>query len=141
MRLAIWNVRMLFRAGAVNEMMKQMERYKIDVCVCALQEIRWPGKGTVVKKNYVILYSGHKSDKHEYGTGFYICRHNMDNLLDFEPINKKNCKIRIKLKYYNLTLILIHSPTEEKQEALKEEFYNSLEKACDSSSFSICKSV
>jgi exonuclease III len=120
---------MLYRAGAMNEMMKEMERYKIDVC--AFQEIRWPGKGTVVKKNYRILYSGHKSDKHEFGTGFYISRHNMDNLLNFEPINEKICKIRIKLKYYNLTMISTHSPTEEKEEAVKEEFYNSLEKACD----------
>jgi len=45
---------MLYRAGAMNEMVKEMERYKIEVC--ALQEIRWPGKGRVVKKNYMILY-------------------------------------------------------------------------------------
>jgi len=54
----------------------------------------------------------------------------MDNLLDFELINEKICKIRIKLKYYNLT-ISTHSPTEEKEEAVKDEFYNSLEKVCD----------
>jgi hypothetical protein len=38
----------LYRAGAVNELVKDLDRYKIDVC--ALQDIRWPGKGTVVKK-------------------------------------------------------------------------------------------
>jgi len=36
-----------------------MWKYKVDIC--ALQEIRWPGKGTVVKKSYIILYSGHKT--------------------------------------------------------------------------------
>jgi hypothetical protein len=36
----------------------------------------------------MILYSGNKSDKHEFGTGFYISRHNMDYLLDFEHINE-----------------------------------------------------
>ena len=50
--------------------MQVMDKYKLDSC--ALQEISCPGKGTVVKKNYMILYSGHKSDKHEFGTGFYI---------------------------------------------------------------------
>jgi hypothetical protein len=39
------------------------------------------------KKNYMILYCGHKYDKHKSGTGVYICRHIMNNLLYFEPIN------------------------------------------------------
>ena len=34
----------------------------------------------------MILYSGHKSDKHEFATGFYISRHIMDYLLDFETV-------------------------------------------------------
>ena len=50
--------------------MQEMDKYKLDIC--ALQEISCPGKGTEIKKNYTILYSGHKSDKHESGTGFYI---------------------------------------------------------------------
>jgi exonuclease III len=129
MRIATWNVRTLYRAGAMREMVKEMDKYKIDIC--ALQEIRWPGTGTVINKNYVILYSGNKSDKHEFGTGFYISRRNMDNLLDFEPINERMCKIRIKLKYCNLTLILTHAPTEDKDEVVKEDFDNCLEKTCD----------
>ena len=51
------------------------------------------------------LYSGHKSDKHEFQTGFYIGRHIKDNLLDFEPVNERICKIRVKLQYYNVIYI------------------------------------
>jgi hypothetical protein len=51
----------------MREMVKEMDKCKIDIC--ALQEIRWPGKGKVINKNYMILYSGNKSDKHEFGTG------------------------------------------------------------------------
>jgi len=39
-----------------------------------VREIVWSGKGTVVKKKYMILYSGHKRNKHEFGTKFYINR-------------------------------------------------------------------
>jgi hypothetical protein len=35
----------------------------------------------------MILYSIHKSDKHEFATGFYISGHIMDYLLDFETVN------------------------------------------------------
>jgi hypothetical protein len=62
--------------------------YKIDtyVYVCAVQEIRWPGKGTVIKKNYIIFYSGRKNNKNEFGTRFCISRHIMHNFSDFEPV-------------------------------------------------------
>ena len=66
MRIATWNVCMLCRAGTL----KEMDEYKIDVCT--VQKIRWPEKRMVIKKNYVILYGGHKNDKYEFGTGFYI---------------------------------------------------------------------
>ena len=90
----------------MNEWVKEMEKYKIYIC--ALHKIRWPGKGTVIKQNYTILYSEHKSDRHEFGTEYYVSRHIMDNLLDFEPVNETICKIRIKLKYYILTFISTH---------------------------------
>ena len=54
----------------MNELVQEMDKYKLDIC--ALQEISCPRKGAVIKKNYMILYSEHKSDKHESGTGFYI---------------------------------------------------------------------
>jgi len=63
----------------------------------------WPGKGTVIKKICMILCSVH--DKHDFGTGFYMSRHIMDNLLDFAPVSERICKIKVKLTYYNLTWI------------------------------------
>jgi hypothetical protein len=74
-----------------------LDKYTIDVR--AVQEIRWPGKGTVIQKNFMNLRNGHKNDKHEFGTGFCISTHNVHNLLEFEPVKERICKIRIKLKY------------------------------------------
>jgi hypothetical protein len=31
----------------MNELLKEMEKYKVDIC--AVKEIRWPGQGTVIK--------------------------------------------------------------------------------------------
>jgi hypothetical protein len=83
------------------------------------------------KKNNVNLYSGNKNGTHEFGTGFYVNRRIMDNITDFEPVNDRTYKIRVKLKFYNLALISIHAPTEEKEDLVKEHFYMSLEKVCD----------
>jgi hypothetical protein len=49
----------------------------------------------------MILYSGHKSDKYEFGKLFYISRHTMDNLLDFEPASENFVKLRLNL---NITI-------------------------------------
>jgi exonuclease III len=38
MRIATWNVRPLYTAGAMNELVKEMDKYKADIC--ALQEIK-----------------------------------------------------------------------------------------------------
>jgi len=51
----------------------------------------------------------------------------MHNLLDFETVNERICKIRVKLKHYNLILISTHTQTE----VAKEDFYSSLGKVCD----------
>jgi hypothetical protein len=47
-KIATGNVRTLYRAGVMNELVKEMGKYRVDKC--ALQEIKWPGKGTAIKK-------------------------------------------------------------------------------------------
>jgi Endonuclease/Exonuclease/phosphatase family. len=48
MGIATWNVRTLHTAGTMNELVKEMDKYKVDIC--PLQEIRWSEKGGVIKK-------------------------------------------------------------------------------------------
>jgi hypothetical protein len=60
--------------GAMNKFLNETDQYKIDIC--DLQEIGCSGKETVIKKkDYRILYSVHKSDKHALGTVFYMTGH------------------------------------------------------------------
>jgi hypothetical protein len=89
-------------------------------------EIRWQRKGTVIRKNCMILHSERKSDKREYGTRLYITRHIMGNVLYFEPINEIICKIWVKLNYCNLSLLSANAPPEDKDDVAEEEFYSSL---------------
>jgi endonuclease/exonuclease/phosphatase family metal-dependent hydrolase len=46
--------------------------------------------------------------------------------MGFEPINERICKLRLKGKY-NITIINIHAPTEEKDEDTKERFFAELQ--------------
>jgi len=48
-----WNVCTVHRAGAINETVKDIDKYRIGMCV--LQEIRWLGKGTVTKRIMILV--------------------------------------------------------------------------------------
>jgi hypothetical protein len=47
MRIENWIEYILYRAREMSELVKEMDNCKIDVC--AVQEIRWLGKETVIK--------------------------------------------------------------------------------------------
>jgi len=61
------------------------------------------------------------------GTGFIVKKEITKNVMGFEPINERICKIRLKGKYHNITLINIHASTEEKDDDVKEQFYTELQ--------------
>ena len=95
--------------------------------VVALQEIRWKRKGQIKKDKYNIYYSCKEDQTGQMGTGFIVKKEITKNVMGFEPINERICKIRLKGKYRNITLINIHASTEEKDDDVKEQFYAELQ--------------
>jgi len=54
-RRANWKVRLLYGAGAMNELVKEIDKYEIDIC--AVQELNDQGKEMCTKVNFKrILY-------------------------------------------------------------------------------------
>jgi exonuclease III len=53
------------------------------------------------------------------------------SILEFEPFNARMCKLRIKVKLYNTTMINAYDPTESAPEEQKEQFYEDLNRCCD----------
>jgi exonuclease III len=53
-----------------------------------------------------------------------------NSLLEFEAVNDRMCRTRIKGRYRNTAIISIHAPTEENEE-YDEEFYDRLEEICN----------
>jgi exonuclease III len=52
-------------------------------------------------------------------------------IINFELHNERLCKLRIKGKYSNITLISAYTPTEDKAEEIKEQIYDDLQPIVD----------
>jgi exonuclease III len=81
--------------------------------VVALLEIKWRSHGRDDKKNYSLFYSGPETRTGQYGTRFSINSKVKRSFLSFETLGDRMCKIRLKVRFRNLSLISTYAPTEE----------------------------
>jgi len=78
-----------------------------------------------------MYYSGTIDQISQAGTGFILLGRIGENVIGFEAINERLCKVRLKSKYNNLTLFNIYAPTEDKTDVEKEKFYDDLQTVLD----------
>ncbi|KPU81866.1 uncharacterized protein Dana_GF27359, partial [Drosophila ananassae] len=90
--------------------------------------MRWIGQGCLRKKNCDIYYSCHP-ERHEFGCGFVVGARLRRRVSHFLPINERLATIRITAKFFNISLICAHAPTEEKDDVTKDAFYAELDRA------------
>ncbi|XP_060516487.1 craniofacial development protein 2-like [Cylas formicarius] len=95
--------------------------------VVALQEIRWPEESTQTMGKYTIFNGGTRDNKHEFGTGFAVSGEILGQVMNFRAVNNRISTLRIRDRWYNYTLISTHAPTEDKDEEVKDEYYEQLE--------------
>ena len=78
--------------------------------------------GWIIWKKYFSLYSSGTKDQIQQADTGFILLGGIINIIGFEAINERLCKIRTKSKYNNLTLINMYAPTEGKANTEKEKF-------------------
>lgn len=127
LNFATWNVRTLYRPGALEELKEQATKYKIDLI--ALQEVRWPNTGFIQHRTHSMFHTASKGGL--FGTGFLVYKSLRDNIIDFQPISETLCTLRLRGKFYNVSIVNAHAPTEDKDDNVKTAFYNKLEKVID----------
>ena len=123
-----WNVQTLLQPGKMMEIADEVLKQGIDLV--DLQEIRWQDHGEINKNNVTVIYSGPENQTGQYGTGFIISRKIKESILKWEPFNYGLCRIRIRGKFRNLTIISAYAPTEGKGEEEKVNFYSKLKRIC-----------
>ena len=54
-----------------------------------------------------------------------------NRVIGWQPINERMCKLRIKGRFFNYSIINVHCPHEERPDDEKEAFYAELEQVYD----------
>jgi hypothetical protein len=118
-------------------LLSQLKEYRL--AITALQKTRWQGKDIMDMRSHTLLYSGKEGGPREFGVAFVVESNMKRNVLDFKAVVERMCVLRIKTKFQNLSFIIVHAPTEEKEELEKEVFYQKVEvyDSCPSSEIKI----
>ena len=68
LRIATWNVRTLYKAGKLDNLIQEANRMKLDII--GIAETRWTDNACVKRDDYTFIYSGR--EKHQHGVGMLI---------------------------------------------------------------------
>ena len=102
----------LLKPGKMQELAEELAKTQLEIV--AIQETRWPGTRHIKKNDFSIYYSGTRDQIGQARTRFILLGRIQENVIGLEAMNERFCKIRLKSKYNNLTLIKIYAPTEDK---------------------------
>ena len=130
-KICTWNVQTMYQAGRVENIIREMTKYKIDVL--GITESRWTGSGDFKHLSGMrILYSGQQDEAlgHHQGVALILTADASKALISWLPHGPRIMEAYFKTsnKRINLRLILVYAPTEDKDDDVKNNFYDQLDK-------------
>ncbi|KAJ4430447.1 hypothetical protein ANN_22663 [Periplaneta americana] len=95
-----------------------------------VQEVRLDGKGISQIGDYLLYYE-EGNNNHQLGTGFFVHKRIKSAVKKVEFISDRLSHLVLKSRWCDIILINAHVPTEEKDDRIKDSFYEELEHTFD----------
>jgi hypothetical protein len=93
-----------------------------------VQEVRWEGTGTEPAGEYTFFY-GKGNQNHKLGTGFFVHKRIISAVKRVEFVSDRMSYIILRGCWYHILVLNIHASTEDKNDDVKDSFYEELEHA------------
>ncbi|VDP54423.1 unnamed protein product [Heligmosomoides polygyrus] len=94
-----------------------------------VSEMRWTGNDRIVSSGKSIIFSG--CSLHTNGVGFVLSQRASNALVSWKPLNDRIISARFRTKHMRVTVIQVYAPTEDSENAKKDEFYECLQQTID----------
>ena len=123
--IGTWNVRTLYQAGKVENLMIEMNRLKVDIM--GLAEVRWTGSGLIKYEDYSMIFSG--GEKHQLGVGIMMTKKIAGSLIGYTAISERVIVMKLQAKPFNVVCVQTYAPTQTHSDEDVESFYEDLKQA------------
>jgi len=129
-KLGTWNCKSLNFSGCDRILYDVLKTRNFEIV--ALQELCWTGQKVWKSRNRPATLYQSGGANNELGTGFIVLGKMQNRVIQWKAISERMCKLRIKGRFFNYSIINVHCPHEGRPDDGKDAFYEQLEKEYDS---------